>query len=913
MKTIYFTTQYYTTSGQSLYVHIIPRSTAEADKGDVEEQRIRLNYTTCGHWSISVQFDTDTLSLEYYYLVGNDMAQTLRQESGGYRCLELDGTNPDTIYCVDQWQADELDDVSVNIVNFYDALNIQPIEKQDGNKFYSTIISVYAPHIPTGKKLYLSGEESILGSWQVEAAIRLYYTGQGFWSTGLNITLDNIQKPLCFKYFIADEHRQGIIWEEGDNRTYVPPPILSKTAQQNHNSRFQYRLSTSGVRVKLCLPRFAGVAVPLFSLRSYQDFGIGDMGVLKKAIDWARESSLHILQLLPINDTTFYRDWRDSYPYNAISTDAIHPIYIDISALKPLKNNQEQEEFLQAAKQLRCSSELIYPEVLALKERYLRQHYVDYASVTSKHNDYKIFVRNNETWLLPYSIYCVLRDRHPRQTFSTWGKYSQYNKDIVNEFRNKPSLSKEINYYYYIQYLLHRQLYDLSVYAQQQGVILKGDLPIGVAPHSVEVWTQGELFFTDRSAGAPPDNFAIDGQNWGFPTYNWERMKQDGFIWWRQRFTRLSQYFKAIRIDHILGFFRIWEIPQHQESGLLGHFTPALPEPLDYWLEKLAYPYEGELLTQPVITIAQAIQDLGEYLPKLIAQGLLIPTQENKYLLLPHGRQRDWRKLDPNQVVGGEQSIALLVNYCKETALVADCTNPNVYHPRIAFEQSNLFASWSTVLQNKWLQLSSDYYYHKHNDLWERTAIERLSPLCQHSNILICAEDLGMIPASVPEVLTRLGILSLELERMPKQVTSTGLTQLETLTYQCVCTSSTHDMPPLRAWWESLHTYQQADYLCAQLPENRLNANNNKADIYTKIITRHLSSPAMLTILPIQDWTSIDSTLHLQEAEEEQINYPEKPQHRWSYRLAYNIEDLLTPETDITKRIKTILQTLNRE
>ena len=179
---------------------------------------------------------------------------------------------------------------------------------------------------------------------------------------------------------------------------------------------------------------------------------------------------------------------------------------------------------------------------------------------------YAAFETQNRLWLEPYAAFSALRDRFGTADFRQWGEYARYDEQRLRVFRNENRAA--IDFYCFLQYHLHSQLSDASRYARQRGVVLKGDIPIGVSPSSADVWQYPHLFHLDGQAGAPPDAFAATGQNWGFPTYDWEAMARDGYGWWRARLRKMGEYFDIYRIDHILGFFRIWEIPADASHGL---------------------------------------------------------------------------------------------------------------------------------------------------------------------------------------------------------------------------------------------------------------------------------------------------------------------------------------------------------
>lgn len=288
--------------------------------------------------------------------------------------------------------------------------------------------------------------------------------------------------------------------------------------------------------------RGAGTAVPVFSLRSEDDFGIGDFRDLHILVDWAVRTGQSVIQLLPVGDTTRMGDWKDSYPYSPVSSFALHPIYIRLQDLGVRADSAFRKE--QAA--LNALPEIDYPRVYKTKMSYIREAWRRRGAKDLETVACRRFIEKNSYWLDEYSAFCAHRD------------------GMCPEF------------YSWLQYHLDKQFGKEADYARSRGISLKGDLPIGVSADSAEAHYHPELFNLDSSAGAPPDFFSADGQNWGFPTYNWTAMAEDGYAWWKSRLRRMSRYFDAYRIDHILGWFRIWEIPIGK-TGRDGHFNPAIP------------------------------------------------------------------------------------------------------------------------------------------------------------------------------------------------------------------------------------------------------------------------------------------------------------------------------------------------
>ena len=460
---------------------------------------------------------------------------------------------------------------------------------------------------------------------------------------------------------------------------------------------------------------FAGVAVPVFSLRSDESFGIGEFNDLKKLADWCVMTGLKLIQILPVNDTTTDGGWNDSYPYKSISTKALHPIYLNLEKVGILKDENERRRFNEIKKELNAKEFVDYPEVFKAKMEYLE----------------KIF----------------------RQT----------NIETCN--------GTSLQFYDFLQYHCDKQLTEAVDYLHSKGIMLKGDLPIGVNRESDDVRQNPRLFNLDMETGAPPDAFAAEGQNWGFPTYNWDEMAKDDFAWWRGRVKWFERYFDALRIDHILGFFRIWEIPKGSPNASFGHYSP----------------------TDPI--------------------------------------------------------------------------------------------------------------------RWETEGRNRLSEIFGNSKLLICGEDLGMVAPCVPGVMRELGILSLEVQRMPKN-SGRPFSDPRENPYLSVDTTGTHDMPTIRGWWEEnrelsarfyremLHHTDNPPYFCEPF-------------ICKEIIEQHLKSASQWVILPIQDYIAIDGDFRWDCTWEEQINKPADPNHKWRYRMHQSLEKLLGNER-LTKEIKELVTTARR-
>ena len=573
----------------------------------------------------------------------------------------------------------------------------------------------------------------------------------------------------------------------------------------------------------------AGTAVPVFSLRSGKGFGIGEFSDLKLLAEWAARTGQKILQLLPVNDTKMTDSWFDSYPYNANSTYALHPQFVNLEAagLEP------DAEYENLRDELNALPQVDYERVNKAKIAYLRRLYDKNWKNVAETDEYFLFFQENAHWLKPYAVFCCLRDEFGTADFHQWKEWSEASEQKIKEYSE--SHSAEVSFWYFVQYHLDRQLSDACRYAHSLGVVLKGDLPIGVSRTSADAWLYPDLFHLDSCAGAPPDAFSSDGQNWGFPTYDWEAMSRDGYAWWKSRLTKMSEYFDAFRIDHILGFFRIWEIPLGVPGGMLGHFQPALPYA------------EAEL--------AAAGFDMSD------------------------------SRVALRDVLAGDSDVLF----------IEDTRKPGFFHPRIAAQNTQVYSGLSEEMKSRYDTIYEDFFYRRHNAFWKASALGKLPDLLSSTGMLACGEDLGMIPASVPEVMSQLKILSLEIQRMPKAFGKT-FDDPASYPYMSVCTTSTHDMSPLRAWWNEDRALAQRFWTEVLGGDGEAPLDCNP-EICRRIVLQHLESPSMLAILPVQDWLSTDWGLRYHGApEDERINVPADSRHYWRYRMHVSLEELLAAD-----------------
>lgn len=887
-----FNIDYRTNWGESVYV---TGSLKELGAFDISKA-IKMTLEGEEHWTVSIELPDISDKFEYAYLVCHD-DHSVRKEWGNPRVFLPSSAKEYRLY--DRWQDQPWDKP------YYSSAFTECIchrENRDAVVSFAPdelIVQVYAPMVKPNHAVALIGGCKSLGEWTVSKAKVMSDAQYPLWSVGIE-DAEDITEGCEYKFIIIDKETGDVVsWEGGDNRrlNLGASPAISTVI--------------SGMRfINMQSPwKGAGTAIPVFSLRSEKDFGVGEFLDLIPMIDWAVSTGQNFIQILPINDTTMTHTWTDSYPYNANSTFALHPQYLRISELGELADKTIQNEYDALARELNSLKEIDYERVNNAKTELTKALFKQNGADVLSSSEFKDFFDKNEQWLKPYAAFCVLRDKFRTPEFEEWGEYAIYDSSKIDALAVE--CREEIEYVYYIQYFLDKQMRKVRDYAHSKGVAIKGDIPIGISRTSVDAWMYPRLFNMNSQAGAPPDDFSVLGQNWGFPTYNWEEMNKDGFAWWKARFKKMSEYFDAYRIDHVLGFFRIWEIPMSAIHGLLGHFNPALPFTADELRNDYDFWIDVNLHTTPYIMDYFLGDFFGEYTDEA-RERFLSPLGYGRYELKEEfNTQRKVADYFSTQEKD-EKNTRLcnaLMGLIDDVLFIPDPEEPWKYHPRISAQFTYVYRSLSDYERWCFDRLYNDFFYHRHNDFWYGKAMWKLPPLIDATNMLVCAEDLGMIPDCVPAVMSALEILALEIQRMPKDP-NTEFGNTWHYPYYSVCTTSTHDMSGIRGWWEENRKVSQ-DFYNKVLHESGQAPYFAEPWICEKILNLHLLSPSMLCIIPLQDWLSMDENVRRQNPLEEQINVPKNSRHYWRYRMHLTIEDL-QKKTDFNSHLKGMIIDSNR-
>ena len=867
-----FNIEYKTVYGENLVLNL---------NMDNKEVHNSLGTTDGLHWSCDLDVAPKAKNITYYYSVERDGVCVKKEWQVVMHQLNVTAERANDYIIYDHWR-DIPEDSYLYSSAFTDCINHQQPAEVKGNTFAKTIrLIVRAPQLREGERLVLVGSDPLVGAWDVKRAVPMVEQAYNEWTVDINAEALAVNY-LEFKFVALNDKKGTEAWETGYNRSVEIPEMKA-------GSVVSYELSQSFL--ERWNRKFAGTLVPVFSLRSKKSAGIGDFGDLKSMIDLVAKTGQKVLQLLPINDTTITHTWTDSYPYSCISVFAIHPQYADLQALPELEDAKARAEAEKTRAELNALPQIDYEKVNDFKITYLHQIFNQEGEKMMKSAEYQAFFQDTEQWLVPYAQYSCLRDKYGTADFSKWPDHNAWDEKDRKALSNpRTKAYKEVEFFYFVQYVLNTQMKAAHEHAMAKGVILKGDIPIGVNRFGCDVWTEPKYFNLDGQAGAPPDDFSVNGQNWGFPTYNWFEMLKDDCQWWTRRFQNMSKFFDAYRIDHVLGFFRIWEIPVDSVHGLLGQFAPALGMTADE-IRSYGLNFQQDRFTRPFITdwvLDRVFHERAEE----VKQKYLDRLDDERYQLKAEvDTQIKVEALFEG--VTDEKEIWLrdgLYALISDVLFVRDHRNPGLYHPRISAQFDFIFESLYDNDKAAFNRLYNDYFYRRNNQFWYEEAMKKLPKLVQATRMLVCAEDLGMVPDCVPWVMNELKILSLELQSMPKDP-SVKFGHLSRNPYRSVCTISSHDMPTLRQWWDE-DIQRTQEYYNTMLYRQGPAPHPLPGWLAQDIISRHLTSPSMLCVLSIQDWLAINEHLRLPDANAERINIPANPKHYWRYRMHLSIEDL---------------------
>lgn len=891
---IKFHIEYHTILGQRMMVY---GNIPELGNGqDAQAVPMEMCEHAQGHWYTEIEIPVEkSIELQYQYVLVDEQHGVRFREFGPMRTLSLKKQNQGSLILWDKWNPSKDPENVLFSSAFVNALakpqvykNSQKTKKLNKDEVLVEF-QISTTRIEPGHRVALYGSGAGLGNWNFENIILMESTGYPKWTA--KVVLKKSDFPIQYKYCVVSNDTKEFIFDEAfDNRMFTYNDLLDVR---------QIVIADRNFRYPRCPWKGAGVALPVFSLRTKNGFGVGEFLDIKPLVDWAKRTGLKLIQILPINDTVATHSWLDSCPYSAISVFALHPIYLNLNAIGHLSSPLAQEIVEEQRRCLNALEQIDYEKVMLLKSKFFKRIYDEQKNQFLKDPDFHQFFESNAFWLKSYAAFSYLRDFFSNVDYSTWGRFATYSEKMIEELVD-PNTSHydDIAVHYFIQYHLHKQMIEASHYARTHGVVLKGDIPIGIYRNSVDAWVNPSLYNLSVQAGAPPDDFSEKGQNWKFPTYNWEVMQKDNFLWWRKRLEKMSEYFDAYRIDHILGFFRIWEIPEHSVEGIMGWFNPAIPfhrneiSDKGIWFDYDRYckPYIRSHMLHPIFgadTDYVKSEFLDETHPGVFQMKTAFDTQKKveKFLSLGPDASSEQRGFNDRIKLGLFRLLSEVLFF------EVPESNGTYFHPRHSMFKTISYQALDDDTRRKLYELYIHYFYSRNESFWYEQAMIKLPAIKNATNMLSCGEDLGMVPDCVPTLMNELGILSLEVQRMPKDPKITFGHPAD-YPYPSVATPSSHDTSTIRGWWEedstrSQHFYNEilgkwgaSPYYC-------------EPEIVQDILVQHVYSPSMWAIFPIQDLLGIDKNLRNNHAGKERINLPSIPVYYWRYRFHLNIEDLM--------------------
>ncbi|MDR1543022.1 MAG: 4-alpha-glucanotransferase [Prevotellaceae bacterium] len=874
-----FKTSYFTHWGQNVY---ITGNAAELGGGDAKNAAL-MNFEPSENWTLEVNLKTKIDELRYSYFVKDENSGKIISEWGTQRVVNLNVAQNEIIL-IDAWNSVSAVENNFMTTPFQNVLfkNFPKIEQKNAEN-PTHIFSVKAPLLQKNEALCIIGNYVGLGNWSVENPVLMGNSEHPIWKIALNLA--DTKEDIHYKYGVFDiENKQFKYFEGGADR------IVPKSAPQT-------AVIVTDTFVKMTNNSFhgAGVSIPVFSLRSERSFGAGDFTDLMLMADWAAKIGLKLIQVLPLNDTIGTHTEADVLPYAAISAFALNPLFLDLEKLDKLpKTNALQKIFDEKRTQLNSLPLMDFMSVINFKLSYAKEAFLSAKEKFLTDKNFKKFYKENDYWLEPYSVYCCLRDKFGTCNYRKWGEFSIFSQEKIKPFFDKNNENFDaVALNWYIQYHLHIQFQATVEYAHSKGVILKGDIPIGVNANSVDTWVSSELFNMEMQAGAPPDLFAVKGQNWELPTYNWEKIEQTEFDWWKKRFTQMGNYFDAFRIDHILGFFRIWEIPQSQQEGIMGHLNPSIPLYVNEF-ESRGVKFDYERFCVPYITDHILWDNFGEEAQWVKDNCLYIKYGFAYRIKDEYSTQSAVNQLFNAGKISERVKWGLYDLISNVLLFEVPNTNGQQFYPRYDMETLPTFRALDEHQKRVFRELYVDYFYRRQDAFWYELGLKKLSALKQATNMLICGEDLGMMTHCVTSVMNELSILSLEIQRAPKDSKRIFFHPADA-PYLSVVSPSTHDMSTIRGWWEEERAVSQRFY------NNELGHWGDAPFfcewwIVRDVLLQHLYSPAMWAIFQWQDLLGISHELRRQNPNEERINVPSNSRHSWRYRMHITLEKLMECE-----------------
>ena len=641
--------------------------------------------------------------------------------------------------------------------------------------------------------------------------------------------------------------------------------------------------------------RLFGVGIPVGALRSKGGMGVGEFSDLAGFALLCKKMKIKIIQILPVNDTGF-----ESSPYSSLTAFGLHPLYLRIEELEEFKTaGRSIKNRLKDAK-TKFETDVRFSHYKILKEKLeicKALYEANKAEITNSAKNGKIAKWTAQNpWIKEYAVYRRLKEENGLKSWKDWKEYQNITAVEIEKLWADKTLLEEHLFWVWLQEALDAQFTKAANAVAKAGIILKGDLPILMNEDSCDVWAHSELFNQDLSAGAPPDMYSADGQNWGFPIYNWEKHEKDNFAWWRKRLEAASKYYKAYRIDHVLGFFRIWASSKKDHTAVLGRYVPYIPVTSGE-LKKLGYD-KGRIrwMSRPHIPTRELIAALQNQDKPLSDEE--VKTETDKVFSKALDRINNEELWLFKKSITGEKDIKSLDLHPTACRYLVKKWQDRIF---LEYEKDKFYPVWYCRESTAYKSLSDDEkkaldtllekHHLKSEKIWEAQGKKLLSVLVESGTMLPCAEDLGAVPACVPKTLAKLKILCLRVVRWFCEWDKEGQPFIPFHKYPVlgVCTPAVHDSSTVREWWEKEVNQKQFSGFIG-VPSLPKVYNPGTARI---ILAKVTSARSRFRIFQIQDLLHLSKEWYANNPESERINVPGTcNDFNWTYRLPATIEEI---------------------
>lgn len=664
--------------------------------------------------------------------------------------------------------------------------------------------------------------------------------------------------------------------------------------------------------------KITGVVVPLGALYTKENPIIGEFADLVPFAQFCKQSGLKLIQLLPINDTG-----TQSSPYSGLSAFALHPIYIRISQVpgfdqlyaKDAKFKKQYDSFVSNHK---YSLRYDYDNILNKKITLLQMLYEQTPTGTTGEpvEELAKWIKKN-SWIKTYAVYKNLKWKYMQASWKSWLVEDQHKTaEEIAKLWDKKAFKKEHLFYAWTQFIADQQFTQAVDAVHAEGILLKGDMPILMNEDSCDIWAFPEFFNQNLKAGSPADGENPTGQNWGFPTYNWKNLKDADYVWWKDRLKTASKYYDAYRLDHILGFFRIWAIPATDCNALNGHTEPYACFKKDNLYELGFDDDRIRWLSKPHIPtgVVEEITWNHEIAHKILE--ILCERIGNEELWLfknsVKGSQQIW-DTSFGELCNQDGAFRIkqkLVEYWSNRTLLEVAKNK--YIPLWTYGQST---SWGTLNETEKSGLLKlfEAVNKKNEKLWKKQADEIFTAITSDIKMIPCGEDLGVGIECVPKTMAQHNILGLRVVRWCRKWEKEGQPYIpfEDYTPLSVTTTSVHDSTTIRSWWDGEKSSDISHQSSEKLSVRELIDEESDAftpEVAEKILAAGAKSASMWYVNPLQDYLYMNKEYWLENADDERINVPGSVnQFNWTYRIPCSVE-ALNEDSDLINKIKKITE-----